>query len=223
MLNLITDANNHSDSLNNLDEVVQSRDNDFRFGKSTSDKVVTLLNRKCALTLKNHSEKTILFGKDNTAKKRTFNNEAMLPISIILIEINNYEQISSIFSKTTIQKTHEIIIGSLLRSLDRTNESLVDHENGLYVALLQKTSISSITRTVDNFLKNIKNLTIPYPKKAIYSVLNVNIGIAYFTDLSEDQAGSNLFDVAAAALKQSKIWGRVVMNTNLEKSNMIQF
>lgn len=215
MLSLMTNTKVHPSAFDKVSDHVPIGQNNFTLCESRLYNVISLLNQKDKCTKESNtygiSSSQALGNSTNTSLKIS----NLSPLSIALIEINNFDKISLLYNDKTIQQTNEIISNSLLRSLDDTNKSLVNYENGLYVILSQKTSLSSITRTTDSFLKSIKGLTIPYPSTSVYSVLNVNVGIGYFSEMVDNQSLEGLFTIAGAALKQSRMTGGVVINTGI--------
>lgn len=213
MLNANIKSVTNTEGYPNPKKLENDKDSVYNITYSTLNNVISLLNKKGHKS----SAKLSIVEKNNTRKillTDILNDEKnILPFSIIFIEINNFEKISTIFSQSEIEKTKEIIDTSLLRSIDKNNHAIVSYENGRYIIISKKESISSLTRITDNFIKSINGLTIPYPKKSIYSVINVNIGVGYFTDLSNHQSLDNLFDIAVTALHQSRVSGGVVINS----------
>lgn len=213
MLNLMTNTQEHPSFFDNVSDHVPIGQNNVTLCESRLNHVISLLIHKIQQTRESPTSRTSTLQALDHITNTCLKISHLSPLSIVLIEINNFDQISSLFDSKKIQQSNVIISDSLLRSLDDTTKSLIDYENGLYVILSQKTSLSSITRTIDSFLKSIKGLTIPYPRKSVYSVLNVNIGIGYFSELVDNQSLENLFTIAGAALKQSRMTGGVVINT----------
>lgn len=216
MLNIMTNTKVHPSAFENLSDNVPIGQNNFTLCESRLNNIISLLNQKnCTYNKENSHGKIILSQDSGYILNTSLKISNSFPLSITLIEINNFDKISLLFRDKIIQQTIEIVSDSLSRSLDDSNKSLVNYENGLYVVLSQKTSLSSITRTTDNLLKSLKGLTIPYPKKSVYSVINVNIGIGYFTELQKEQSLGNLFNNADAALKHSRKTGGAVINTGI--------
>ncbi len=188
-----------------------ARDNKTK-GKSNISIVFNDKFERLFLTNKKNNVHTMIDHLENVHEVENYN---ILPFSITIIEIKNYNAILRIFSKILIERSTELLNDCIYRSVDINSDSIYLSHDGSYIIISFKKNMNSVTKTADDFLKRIAGLTIPYPKTHVYSDINVNIGIAYFTDLNSNIDSEKIFKTALGALEKSKLTNKVEILTGV--------
>ncbi len=136
-------------------------------------------------------------------------NKSNEPLSILLIDIDNFKQYNDYYGHAAGDLCLQLIAKEMCSSLVRSYDVLARLGGEEFGVILPKTDAVSAKIVAERIRKNVEDLLIPHIKSSIGNIVTVSVGVAsYPTDTQDIIEVADLYDVADKNMYKAKLSGR---------------
>lgn len=140
---------------------------------------------------------------------RICRNKSNEPLSILLIDIDNFKQYNDYYGHAAGDLCLQLIAKEMCSSLVRSYDVLARLGGEEFGVILPKTDIQSAKIVAERIRKNVEDLLIPHIKSTTGNIITISLGVASFpTDTQTVIEVADLYDVADKNMYKAKMNGR---------------
>ena len=105
------------------------------------------------------------------------------PIALTRVSLKKYSLFKQLYTSEECRQCIDLVVGGVERNIRGEGDLLVQISEEQFYILSFCTSISTVTKMVDDLRKSLLGLTIPYPRRQVSSEVNLEAGIAFFNHM----------------------------------------